>query len=195
MQHGISLTGYRFSLRPVAVNDAEFIVKLRTDARPGHFLHEISSDADVQRGWIEKYLERPGDWYFTIRDIASGQREGLIGLYDYDEPSKSAEWGRWIVRPGSVAALESALLIYRTAFEVLEMDFVYSRTIKDNGAVVSFHDSCGAPRSRILEKHFELGGTVYDAVEHRVDHATWKSMQPKLEALASRLASVRERSA
>lgn len=43
--------------------------------------------------------------------------------------------------PESLCSTESVCLMYRIAFEVLGLESVYSRTIKDNTSVVSFHDS------------------------------------------------------
>lgn len=188
MQHDLALSGRRFSLRPVTVDDAEFIVRLRRNPSASRFIHETSPDVNAQREWICQYLERDGDWYFIITQDGGSLPVGTVGIYDHDEDDNRAEWGRWILLPDSVGAVESALLTYRMAFEKIGLDEVYCRTITDNRSVVSFHDSSGAVRHALLKAHVTLHGAPHDMVEHRVTRATWSAMQPKLEALVARLA-------
>lgn len=188
MRHDLSLEGFRFRLRPVARADAGFIVTLRTDPELGQWLHATSSRIEDQEAWIEAYEARAGDYYFIVEDRTDGARVGTIGVYDVE--AGAGEWGRWLIRRGSVAAVESALLIYRMAFELLDLDQVYCRTVADNAKVVSFHDSTGAPRAGVLKDHVTLGGRAYDSVEHRVDRAAWTAMRPRLEMFARRAAGV-----
>lgn len=189
MRHDLSLSGFRFRLRPVARGDAAFIVALRTDPELGRYLHVTSPRVEDQEAWIAAYEERPGDYYFIVEDLQDGSLVGAIGLYDVGvERPGEAEWGRWLIHPRSVAAVESALLIYRMAFEELGLRQVYCRTVAENAKVVSFHDSSGAQRAGVLKDHVVLGGDAHDSVEHRVDRTRWDAMRPKLEMLAQRLA-------
>ncbi len=193
MRHDITIVGHRYMLRPVALGDAPFITELRCNPALNAYINSTSSSVDGQVAWLERYFERPGDWYFIIADAATKQLEGTIGIYDYDAGSRVAEWGRWIIRPGSLAAVESALLIYRAAFESLALEAVYCRTVADNKRVVSFHDAAGLRRRATLEKHFQIAGRSHDAVEHYLDNSTWRSIRPNLDRLAQRLASTERR--
>lgn len=189
MQHDLSLTGFRFRLRPVRIEDAAFILELRTDPELGRFLHATSPRLADQEAWLEVYAGRAGDYYFIVEDTKDEAPVGTIGVYDVEaEGPGQAEWGRWLIHPRSVAAVESALLVYRMAFEQLGLDEVYCRTMADNAKVVSFHDSSGARREGLLKDHVVLAGQPHDSVEHRVDRAVWETMQPRLEMLARRLA-------
>lgn len=187
MRHNISLAASRFSLRPVETHDAEFIAALRGDHRLNRFINESSPRIEDQIAWIEHYYNRSGEWYFIIEETASGQKEGTIGIYDFDPGGKTAEWGRWIIRSGSLAAIESAILIYRVAFEIIELSSVFCRTVADNSSVVSFHDSMGACRTGILTDHVKIRGQEYDSIEHTMDTGIWDVVAPRLEALAVRL--------
>jgi RimJ/RimL family protein N-acetyltransferase len=188
MRHDIGCVGHRYSLRPVGIEDAEFIVDIRTDPRLSKYINATSPRVSDQVLWLERYFDRPGDWYFVIIDNRNGQREGIVGIYDFNETLRVAEWGRWVLRPGSLAAVESAALIYGTAFDRLNLDEIYCRTVADNKAVVSFHDSSGARRRRVLVEHVEISGQRYDSVEHVVDKIVWAEMRPRLDALALRAA-------
>jgi RimJ/RimL family protein N-acetyltransferase len=183
MRHRFSLEGDIYRLRPIQNEDASFVTELRSNPELNRFLHASSSKVEDQLAWFSAYFEREGDYYFVIERRSDNTAEGLIAIYDHDQPSGTAEWGRWILKPRSLAAVESAWLIYRFAFEVLGLTSVYCRTVADNGAVVSFHDSCGIAERSHLPGHFELGAKRYDAIEHRMSSLTWNDTKPKLEHL------------
>jgi RimJ/RimL family protein N-acetyltransferase len=182
MRHELSLAGAAFGLRPVRDEDAAFIVGLRSDPELGRYLHPTSPNVADQLAWLARYYERPGDYYFVIERLATGAPEGLIGVYDIE--AGQAEWGRWLLKPGSLAAVESAALVYRCAFELLQLDAVYCRTVAANERVVSFHDSCGIAERRLLPGHFELHGERVDAVEHRLTRDAWPPVDARLTHLA-----------
>lgn len=186
MRHSFRLDGFAYALRPVREADAAFIVGLRSDPELGAYLHRTSGRVEDQVAWLAAYFERAGDYYFIVETLAGGEPVGTVGLYDSD--GEVAEWGRWLIRKDVPAAVESALLIYRVAFEVVGLAQTYCRTVAENAKVVSFHDSSGAEHVGTLERHFPLGDVAHDAVEHRVDRRRWETMRPKLEMLARRLA-------
>jgi RimJ/RimL family protein N-acetyltransferase len=187
MRHDLYLEADAFALRPVGLDDASFIANLRSDPQLSKFIHTSSARPEDQAEWIQRYFDRDGDWYFTVVDRVSGAREGTVGIYDYDTTRGVAEWGRWIIRRGSLAAIASALLVYRAGFEALGLRALFCRTVVDNRSVISFHDSSGALRRTVLGDHVEIRGRSYDCVEHYVDEALWRTMRPRLEGLAARL--------
>jgi RimJ/RimL family protein N-acetyltransferase len=189
MRHDFRLQGFTFGLRPVELSDAEFIVELRTnDLERTRYLHPIPPEVQKQREWIEHYFARENDYYWVIERLASHQQEGLAGIYDLNSVERTAEWGRWVLRPGSLAAAESALLIYRVAFECLKLKSVHCLTVADNQRVVSFHDSCGLSRAEILKAHFKLGETSLDVVRHILMQQEWETVRNRLAAHAQRIA-------
>lgn len=184
MRHDLILAGPAFRLRPITDADALLVLELRSDTRRNHYLHPIPPHLDEQLAWFARYYERPGDYYFVVERQDSGAAEGVISLYDVAPQGDYGEWGRWILRPGSLAAVESAWLIYRCAFEQLGLKRVFCRTVAENVLVISFHDSCGITAKRLLPGHFNLGGKPADAVEHEVTRETWAAINPRLQKLA-----------
>lgn len=184
MRHNLTLEGHAFRLRPVTDADAGRIVELRGDPALNRYLHAGATRIEDQLVWLASYYDRPGDYYFAIESCADGRFEGLVAIYDIDSDTKSGEWGRWILRRGSLAAVESAWLIYRIGFDLLKLECVQCRTVADNAGVVSFHDSCGIATRRLLPGHFTLGGHTYDAIEHRVDRDAWTVIKQRLDKLA-----------
>jgi RimJ/RimL family protein N-acetyltransferase len=184
MRHDLRIDGYGFRLRPVCDSDAPFIVRLRSDTTLNRFIHASSPRLDDQLEWLAKYYDRPGDYYFAVEALAGGASEGVVSLYDIHPRESCAEWGRWILDHGSLAAVESAWLTYRVAFEQVGLQEVYCRTVTDNASVVSFHDSCGITDRRLLPGFFELAGQRLDAIEHRVHRTEWAVIAPRMARLA-----------
>jgi len=184
MRHNLNLAGPAFRLRPITDADASLVLELRGNKKLNRFLHSTSQDLDDQLAWFTRYYKRAGDYYFVVEKQESGASEGVISLYDVDFQAGSGEWGRWILRPGSLAAVESAWLIYRCAFEQLGLDRVFCRTVADNLSVVSFHDSCGITTRRLIPRHFIIEGKSVDAVEHHVTRQAWSVIDPLLQKLA-----------
>lgn len=175
MKHNISLSGFSYRLRPVYKSDAQFIIDTRLeDANRNKYIHLIDADVSKQEKWIENYLARENDYYFVVENALTGEPEGLIGLYDIKD--EKAEWGRWVIKKGSLAAVESVDLICQVAFNKLGLKEIYSRTIENNQAVVSFHNSAKEHFRRVLENFFELNGEVYNAVEHYIDISYYKTV-------------------
>lgn len=187
MRHDISMEGYAYRLRPIRLEDAGFVVELRTDASLGKYLNSTSTKISDQESYIRRYYERVGDYYFVIEKMETREQEGLIAIYDLDDKEKTAEWGRWIIKPSSMAGLESAYLIYKFSFEILGLKSVYCRTIAKNEKVVSFHDSCGLTRNKILKNYAEIDGAIYDSIEHSWEKKNWLESGLRLEKLILRL--------
>jgi RimJ/RimL family protein N-acetyltransferase len=183
LRHDLSLDGYGFRLRPVCDEDVPFILSLRTDPTLSRYIHHTSQDPSAQLLWLKDYYQRPGDFYFIIETRDNGRPEGTVGLYRFEESARSAEWGRWLLKSGSLAGVESVWLIYRMAFDELGLSSVRSRTLIANEKVLSLHDACGCRRRgtvRIGEETF---------VEHELCRAGWASLRPDLETKAERIAA------
>jgi RimJ/RimL family protein N-acetyltransferase len=193
MRHDLRVDGHAFRLRPIADSDAQLVLQLRCDPDLRRFIHATPPRLSDQLAWLASYYERPGDYYFVVERRSDLRAEGLIGIYEIDSLARTAEWGRWILQRGSLAAPESAWLIYRCAFEQLSLDRVYCRTLVDNAAVVSFHDSCGISQTRHLPQHFELEGHKHDAIEHTLERLAWGEVASTLEPIARAVARRLER--
>ncbi len=184
MRHDLFMEGYAFRLRPISDDDAAFVVGLRSDQELNRYLHASAHRVEDQLAWLARYYEAAESFYFVVERSANGMPEGTIGLYDVDRSAGTGEWGRWILRSGSLAAVESAYLIYRIAFERLGLSSVYCRTVAENEQVVSFHDSCGISARRVLPEYFELHGRTHDAVEHQLHLVEWPAVGGRLNQLS-----------
>jgi len=169
------------------VTDSAFVLSLRLDPRLRRFINPTSARLSDQEAWYYDYLVRKDDYYFIVEDLRSGDPHGTIALYDVDLDRSQAEMGRWVLRPGSLAAAESALLAYQIAFATLGLARVYCRTIKNNEPVVSFHRSAGL-KDVPTSLRATLAETTYDVVEQEVTRQSWPDVSGILERQAANAA-------
>jgi RimJ/RimL family protein N-acetyltransferase len=186
LEHEFSLPGHAFRIRPLARTDAAFVVGVR--ASSPRFINRGATTVESQEDWIAAYLARAHDYCFVVEGLRNGCREGMVGIYGVEPATRRAEWGRFVLRGGSIAAVETAWLVYRCGFERMGLERMYCRTLLDNEKVVAFHDSCGLERApRPVE--VEHDGRAARAVEHVLARDRWRSVAPRLERLAVRLAA------
>ncbi|EHC5633084.1 GNAT family N-acetyltransferase [Campylobacter coli] len=165
MKKNITQDGLNYRLRMVNINDADFIIYIRTeDLERNRYIHPISCDIQKQKEWIKQYLKKDNDYYFIIENKINGKPEGLISIYNIEH--SKAEWGRWILQKGSLASFESVLLIFEVAFQKLNLNEIYCRTIADNKPVVEFHELIQEKFRSKLVDFFTLNDKTFDAIEH-----------------------------
>lgn len=154
------LTSKTIMLRPVEESDAEFIVGLRVDEKYNKHLSVVTADVEAQINWIRRYKEDEANkqqFYFIIERL-DGERCGTVRLYDF--VGESFSWGSWILNEQKTryAAIESAFLVYRFAFEELGFKRCHFEVRKGNERVISFHEKMGALKTgeTDLEYLFEI---------------------------------------
>ncbi|WP_288077677.1 GNAT family N-acetyltransferase [Pseudomonas sp.] len=136
-------------LRLIEEQDAEFVLKLRLDDRYNQFLSSVDPSVEAQKEWIKKYKtdESKGIQYYFIIDRHDGVPCGTVRIYDLKDDSFC--WGSWILNENKTryAALESAFLVYKFAFDKLKFKKSHFDVRKGNDRVISFHEKMGAVRT------------------------------------------------
>ena len=160
--------GKSIFMREVAVDDAEFIISLRTDPERSKHLSVTSHDIDKQKDFISKYLKSQTEFYFVICDW-KWNRLGTIRIYDIRDDSFC--WGSWLLSKEAPknAAIESALLIYDFAFFSLHYSGAHFDVRKENERVVDFHKRFGASivDENTLNYYFQYDRTAYMAARKK----------------------------
>lgn len=135
--------GKKLYFREVVLDDADFILKLRTDPRKNRHLSPTTNDISQQRTFIQRYKQSLSDYYFIICDWEA-RSVGTVRIYDIQ--CDSFCWGSWILSDSapSCAAIESALLLYDFAFFSLHYTSSHFDVRKNNSRVVCFHERFGA---------------------------------------------------
>ena len=55
--------------------------------------------------WLNRYFNTPDDYYFLVENNLTGEKDGLISIYNVKDGV--AELGRWVIKKGSMATIES----------------------------------------------------------------------------------------
>ena len=121
--------------------DAEFIVKLRSDEKKSRYISKTDPDVEKQRKWLRSYETDTSQAYFIIRD--NNERVGTVRIYD--QRGESFCWGSWILKDGvnKIFAIESALIVYSYALSI-GLRKAHFTVSKGNDSVSRFHERFGA---------------------------------------------------
>jgi RimJ/RimL family protein N-acetyltransferase len=182
MDHVLSAKGFHTRFRPVRAEDAAFIVWLRNQDRALGRVGDSLEDVHSQEAWLEEYFQRPGDLYFII-ETAGGIPLGSYGVYGLK--GDSAEVGRWILRPGTPAALPSVMLALDLCFRQLKLARVRARTVAENHSVLSIHRKIGFRPVWTEPQAQRIGGRLVDLVHSVMDAQTGLHNYDRLLPLAN----------
>jgi RimJ/RimL family protein N-acetyltransferase len=146
------LTGYRVILREAGPEDAAYLHGLRTDPTLAAHLSPPPPSVAAQRHWLEGYAARAAagiERYFVIHRRDDGRPCGAVRLYRIDRAASTFTWGSWILDDAKppMAALDSAVRVYRHAFDDLGLTRAVFDVRADNARTLAFHDRFGAQRT------------------------------------------------
>ncbi len=178
------IIGHAATLRLVTEDDAEYIWGLRMDPRYNTHLSQVSGTAEDQRAWITRYKAREAagsEYYFVICRRDDGRRCGTVRIYDIRDGQFT--WGSWILDDAKPpkAALDSALLVYRFAFDVLGLERAVYDVRADNAHTLAFHDRFGGQRT----------GMDAENVYYEIPAELFRTLEPGLNAAFAQPASSR----
>lgn len=136
------LDRYGLHVRLVREEDAEFIVKLRTDPKLSRFLNKTDNDINKQKEWIREYKEREAeakDYYFIF--FKDGKPIVLDRLYNIDWGHLSYTIGSWIGVPGTDfdSVMTCSVIIGEIAQEILGLLVCLYDVRKGNAQVLNYH--------------------------------------------------------
>ena len=134
------LDRYGLHVRLVRKEDAEFIVRLRTDSKLGLYIHSTSSDVTKQIEWIREYKKREEagtDYYFIFG--AENDLYGVCRIYNITQ--RSFTTGSWVFKSGAPknAAIKASLITNEIAWDLFPNSIQYFDTRKENLAVVRYN--------------------------------------------------------
>ena len=135
-----SIEKYGIVLRTVEVEDAGFILKLRTDAKLSQFISYTEPNIDNQIKWIQNYKirEAAGLEYYYIAEDKAGNRYGTIRIYNFDE--KSFEIGSWLFSADSPLgmAIKAQFIGFETGFNLINAEYCRLEVRKKNEQVIRY---------------------------------------------------------
>src|SRR4051812_41356722 len=161
MDHSLQAEGFGVRLRPVRMEDAAFILRLRNMDHAKGRVGDSAADVTGQEKWLRTYFDRAGDYYFIIETLG-GIPVGTYGLYNASDAS--AESGRWIIRPDVPAAIPSAVLAFDIAFKKLGLKEVRVTTVSTNRTVLSLNLRFGFRQTKVQQGAQVINGEPVDLV-------------------------------
>lgn len=167
------LLGDFVKLRYVTESDSQFIIDIRNNPENNKYIHKTADNLERQESWVRSQQKRNNDYYFIIYS-KNDQPLGTISLYNFNVLEKEAEFGRWICCGSSVYSLESAILLYNFAFNILGLNCVFTRTMRDNKKVVNIHKRIGA---EFIKEIYDEGTIL---IEQRVYNYQYNDIKSKL---------------
>lgn len=137
------LEGKYVNLREAEIEDAAFILALRTDPKKSRFIHQTDQDLNKQIEYMKRYKTLDDEWYFIIEN-KKGEPLGTSRIYDVK--GKQYTGGSWLMKTGSLPeeSLEGNLLAREMAFEKIGFEKDCFDVRKGNKKVVRFHQLTGA---------------------------------------------------
>ena len=160
------LNRYGLHARLVREEDAEFIVKLRTNEHNARFIHTTNPSIEKQQEWIRNYKEREKkgeDYYFVF--FSQNQPVGLIRIYNIDDIVQKATAGSWVCEPELPIQIPISILIIcrEIMFDILGVETDCFDVRKGNKQVQRTHKLMGAEivAEDELNYYFELPKAVF----------------------------------
>lgn len=146
LPENFELDRYGLHVRLVREEDAEFIVRLRTDEKLSKYIHPTENNIQKQIDYIKGYKEREArgeDYYFIF--LYQNQSVGVARLYNITE--QCFTFGSWLFVPDIPfwVSAAGALITREIGFEMLdkELEKEVDGTHEDNKGVISFSKMLG----------------------------------------------------
>ena len=155
------LDRYGLHVRLVREEDAEFIVRLRTNERNARYIHATSANVADQVEWIKRYKAREArgeDYYFIF--YFCGVPVGLIRIYDINMEKNSVTAGSWVCEQDLPMHVPILILIIcrEIMFDEIGAELDHFDVRKGNKHVLRVHKMMGAEKISEDEEnyYFEL---------------------------------------
>ena len=182
MKHNLSAERFGVRLRPVRLEDADFIVQLRNSPHATEYIGEGAKSVKGQQAWLSAYFERANDYLFVIEAGKPKRPVGMLGIYNID--GNSAEWGRWVIEQGAMAGAGSAWLVLHICYELLKLETIRMEVVEGNRQVISFHKRAGYREKGYSAAPRQVGGTLVRMIEFETSRTEWVTVSPILENVA-----------
>jgi len=175
MNHSLIAEAFGIRHRPVKMEDAEFFVWLRNLEHAKGKISDSSRDVTDQEEWLRAYFQREGDYYF-VTETTSGIPVGAFGIYAIAD--RTAEIGRWVVRPDVPAALPSALLAFDLAFGQLGLSQLSAKAVATNQRALKLYLKFGFHQTCIESGAQSIGGHAVDLIHLLMPADEWNNARP-----------------
>jgi len=173
-------------LRPVTIDDAEFIVKLRNQDHAKGCINDTSLDVEKQRKWIEEYLRRENEYYWIIETL-DHVPYGTTSLYHYVQSKRQIESGRWVRMANAPInnIIAGRVQVHDFVFGELQMQRLVYDVVSTNVQVLKYHRMCGGNETHVDKGAISIQGKQVDMIWFEETPESWVKVRPRLCRLAN----------
>lgn len=149
------LDRYGLHVRLVREEDAEFILRLRTDEKLARYLHATDDNVEKQVEWIKQYKirEAAGEDYYFIYD-KDGQNIGVNRIYDINYDQEQVTAGSWICKAEGMISIYTIIILRDIMFDIMGAKCDCFDVRKGNKKVQRLHEMCGAQKVSEDEQNY-----------------------------------------
>lgn len=165
----LNLTMDGVAFRYATVEDAGFILQLRSTAVARQTLSTGAASLDAQKQWLLFYKEREAqgvEHYFVIS--YRNEPVGVVRVYGIQPATGGFTWGSWAIQADTppVVAWITAVLLYDFAFGQLGLGRATFEVVASNHNVIRFHQSFGAVSEGVYgdRMRFNLPRDIYTGI-------------------------------
>jgi len=170
MQHSWKAEGFGVRIRPVRLDDAAFIVWLRSLEHTKGKLGDSAASVADQEAWLRTYFAREDDFYFIVETLG-GLPAGTHGLYNVS--GGNGEAGRLIIRPEVPAAVPTSLITFDLAYEEMGLKELRGTSVSTNEKVHSYVRKFGFRQTGIESAARVIHGQPADIVHFAMTAEEW----------------------
>lgn len=138
-----TLDRYGLHVRLVNEDDADFIVRLRTDEKLCRYINTTKPDIEVQKEWTRKYKEREqrGEDYYFLFEKPLGIPVGVCRIYDIQEDQYTV--GSWLFSPDAPigTSILADIITREIAYSMFPGKTLFFDVRKDNFNVLRYQST------------------------------------------------------
>ncbi|KKO54767.1 GNAT family N-acetyltransferase [Paenibacillus sp. DMB20] len=149
MRHNYTIQSGDILLTPICEDDIEIMRGWRNSPlNNASFLMNSYIDAEQQKLWYRRYLEKSDDIMFIINDLTGNKtRIGMVGLYDINNEEGTAEFGRLLIGERSARGRGLGFVITSMlcdfAFNQLELKEIKLEVLSENNKAYGIYRKVG----------------------------------------------------
>lgn len=163
------LDRYGLHVRLVREEDAEFIVRLRTDEKLGKYMHTTDSNVDMQVAWLKEYKKRESDGldYYFVFESPMNCPIGVMRIYNVTETTFTI--GSWVFSKDSPkgAAILADLITKEIGHELFPESSCLWDNMKGNTNVIRFGLSFRPTLIRETDTHLYFSCSKENFEKHK----------------------------
>ena len=158
----------RLRLRPLLLDDAEFILKMRSDKKTMQFIERpLMSDISEARLLCANILDQCSNqelWFWVIELIETAKVIGTITIWNYRKKDERAELGFMLyqdfTRKGYMKEASEGVTDF--AFNVANLNSLEAHTRPENIPSIKILESIGFYQDAFLKENVNFNGRFWD---------------------------------